>query len=380
MKELNGIEVVISIGTVSKVLLLVLSIALFLAFSVDIASASRCGQITVRWDSSEGANEYELYREGQLVHTGRDTEFTDSGLVLGQTYSYRVRALNRAGKSPFSREVRITSRDICAPERPESLYVHPYSCGGRTLVHWTPSSVAKIYELSRGRTVIYRGSNPYFYDSDLRINGNYTYTVRSWNSGGWSETVSDRGRSSDRCPPSAPDEIYSAKPEDLGTEGAMNVSLSSRPGDGTVTRRSGSRVAVFNVDVKHSDMVIKRVDVYFDKDPRLFLEEVSIGIGLSAWNSVSVPIDRDSVRVLSRGEEYHIRFSGLSFELPKDRSRNLTVRVTPRSGREFSEDMKVYLKNGSIRAEDTLLISHMLPIRGGGVQGDLSREFTVESR
>lgn len=377
MKEVTRRKI---IHTVTKALILTLSIVLFWTFQVDTLSASRCGQITVRWSTSEGAEEYELYRGGQHIYTGKENEYTDSGLIFGQTYSYRVRAVNRVGRSPLSREVRITSRDICAPQKPESLDVHPFSCGGKTLVFWTPSKSARVYELSRGRTVVYRGSDPYFFDSGLRINRNYTYTVRSWNSSGWSDSVSQRGIASDRCPPSTPDDIYSTKPEDVGAEGAMDVSLSSRPGDGVVARRSGSRVAVFDFDVRYSDMVIKRVDIYFDKDPRRFLEEVSIGTGFSLKDRVSVPIGRDSVRVISSGNEYRVRFSSLSFELPENRNRSLTVWVTPRSDRKFSEDMTVYLRNSSIRTEDTLFISHTLPTREGGFDGAFSRKFTAESR
>ncbi len=69
------------------------------------------GQIDVRWKAVKGASSYIVER---MVHGGpgaweqvkllSQVKFTDSGLVSGTTYAYRVRALAAAGEGPWSDE------------------------------------------------------------------------------------------------------------------------------------------------------------------------------------------------------------------------------------------------------------------------------------
>lgn len=69
------------------------------------------GQINVRWKTVRGASSYIVER---MVHTGTgnwaqvkvlsQAKFTDTGLVSGTTYAYRVRALAAAGEGPWSDE------------------------------------------------------------------------------------------------------------------------------------------------------------------------------------------------------------------------------------------------------------------------------------
>ncbi len=335
-------------------------------------SSETCGQITVRWNKAEGAEEYELYRGDELVYRGKNTKFIDIGLVLGRSYSYKLRASNRVGKSPFSATVHFVARDLCRPDRPSDLFVHSYPCGGRTIVHWSSVPQAERYELSRGRNVIYTGNLSYFFDSNLGLDRRYTYTVRAWSNGGWGDKVSASGRSSGRCPPFSPDEPFADKAE-LGTEGDMSVSLRSVPRDGVRVRTSADVIS-FDVSAYHSDMIVRRIDVFFDKDPGRYLDKIEIKMGMRVV--ASIPVSSETVSAVGRGE-YRMRFSDLFLEVKEDKATRLTVRVSSKCCRDHAQEMRVYLRNNSIRAEDTLFMSHTLPTAGGGPAGHLSRIFII---
>ncbi len=342
------------------------------ASTLSQVSGEVCGQITVRWGKVEGAEEYELYRGDELIYRGKNNEYIDSGLVLGRSYPYRLRASNRAGKSPFSPTVHLVARNLCTPDKPDNLFVHSYPCGGKTLVHWDSVPRAERYELRRGGTVIYSGDLTYFFDSNLRFNWRYSYTVRAWNSSGWGKEVSISGRSSDRCPPFVPDKPFADRAES-GTEGDMSISLRTAPRDGVRVRTSADVIS-FNVTANHSDMTIRRIDVFFDKDPRRYMDKVEIKLGTRVV--ASIPVNSETVSVISR-DEYRLRLGDLFLEVKDGRTTALTVRVTRKPGPNYSQYVKVYLKNNSIRVEDTLFISYTLPTAGGGITGDFSRRFIV---
>ena len=69
------------------------------------------GQLDIRWKPVRGATSYIVER---MIHAGPGTweqikllsqsRFTDTGLVSGTTYAYRVRALAAAGEGPWSDE------------------------------------------------------------------------------------------------------------------------------------------------------------------------------------------------------------------------------------------------------------------------------------
>lgn len=336
----------------------------------------QCAQITVRWKQSESIEKYELYRDGSLVYSGKETQFTDANLVLGQTYAYKIRGTNTSGKGPFSSEVMIHARNVCVPSEPQDVFTAPYPCGGSVLIYWKTIPSANIYEVSRGGSIVYQGPLTYFFDSGLPYKRSNVYMVRAYNTSGWGRETKIRGLSSDKCPPdSAPELVFGG--EEVGEEGYFSLSLRDSPGNGTTVGGIRRTIASYEIKAFYSDMVIRRVDLYFDKDPYKYLENIEIRV--NSRNRITVPVDRATVEVFSGGREYVVRISGLFFNIPQDKNEILQIRVLRKKQQNLTkkEEIKVYLKSDSIRVEDNLFISHILPGRGGGIDGNYVRSFVV---
>jgi fibronectin type 3 domain-containing protein len=72
-------------------------------------SVSNAGA-TLKWTAAQGADIYRIYRDGTLVGTTTAASSVVQGLAEGQTYSYRVTAVNGRGESAPSSEVTFTTK------------------------------------------------------------------------------------------------------------------------------------------------------------------------------------------------------------------------------------------------------------------------------
>ncbi len=81
------------------------------------ATASICGNdlLNIAWNASTGATSYQVYRDGgaTAVYNGSATLFSDTGLVLGSTHTYKVKATNSAGSSALSVSASGTVAPVC---------------------------------------------------------------------------------------------------------------------------------------------------------------------------------------------------------------------------------------------------------------------------
>src|SRR5207245_1513733 len=106
------------------------------------------GNVTLVWQapSNNGGSAitaYKVYRsstsgtEGYLVTVGNVTSYTNTGLVSGHTYYYKVSALNSICTSPTSHE--FTTRPPTVPSAPQTLQATA-GTGNVTLVWQAPSN------------------------------------------------------------------------------------------------------------------------------------------------------------------------------------------------------------------------------------------------
>jgi hypothetical protein len=83
--------------------------------------------ITISWDDIEGAEEYQLYRNGTLLTTTTYTEYIDDNIESGVSYCYNVRTYCGEGNySGFSEEActhvgEIDPEDPEDPENPDAI-------------------------------------------------------------------------------------------------------------------------------------------------------------------------------------------------------------------------------------------------------------------
>lgn len=139
--------------------------------------------LAVSWNASKGATSYWLYHNGTLVYDGRNASFRDSGLTVGTSYSYTVRASNSAGSSALSAPVSGTTLGV--PPTAAGLTAGSATASSLSL-SWTASPGATSYRLYRGRTQVYNGSTAAYTDTELAASSTYSYTVQATNTAGTS--------------------------------------------------------------------------------------------------------------------------------------------------------------------------------------------------
>ena len=182
------------------------------------APASNGGATILRY-------EYELDFSGIWISTGGTaTSYTVTGLTNGQSYTFRVRAVNRVGAGLASSSQSATpTSTVVAPDTPTDLSATP---GNRqVMLSWVqPSGGAALthYEYEQdgsGTWTSTGGTAPSYTVTGLTNGQTYTFRVRAVNSAG----------------PSAASGSQTATP--TTTEPEAPESLSFTPGDQQVTLR-----------------------------------------------------------------------------------------------------------------------------------------------
>jgi len=128
---------------------------------------SSCGNnwLNISWNSSSGATSYQVYRDGSgtPIYNSSGTAFSDTGLALGSTHSYTVRATNSSGSSGLSGSVSGTVASSC-PVGP----IDDASCGS---VSTSPSTIYPGNTINVTRT--------------MNNTGNTTWDTTTGGSGGY---------------------------------------------------------------------------------------------------------------------------------------------------------------------------------------------------
>ena len=162
------------------------------------AVAESSSQIEISWsastDAESGVGGYRIYRNGSAspLATVTSTNYTDTGLTAGITYSYRVRAFDlatpTANVSALSAAASATTPalpDVTAPTVPAGVTATAQS-STQILISWSPSTDVGTgvagYRIYRdgSATVLATVTTTSYADSGLTASTAYSYRVRAF--------------------------------------------------------------------------------------------------------------------------------------------------------------------------------------------------------
>ncbi len=198
------------------------------------ATATSSTSINITWNSSSGATNYLVKRDGSQVGTPTASSFTDTALNPSTTYNYVVIAQNAAGDSPPTNSVSATTFDPpTLPGAPTGLTATAVSHTQINLA-WGTVSGATNYIVKRNGAQVGTPTSNSFTDTGLSPSTPYSYTVAASNSA---------GSSADSTPATA---TTASAPQNFTMDGAADFGgyLVSSPGMTIYAALRGSRLYV----------------------------------------------------------------------------------------------------------------------------------------
>ena len=135
--------------------------------------------VTVSWPAVSGATSYDLVFGDKTYHVTGTSHKVD-GLSEDTEYSYKVRANNAGGSSPYSEPKTVRTLQT-PPSTPENVKVE--TTPDSVTVSWDPVKGAKSYDLMfDGKSYPVTGTSKKI--TGLKPDTGYTYQVRANNTGG----------------------------------------------------------------------------------------------------------------------------------------------------------------------------------------------------
>lgn len=160
---------------------------------VNLTATATSTEITVTWDPVTGAEGYELEIDGIILDAGVNTSYHHAGLAPNSAHTYRVRAKNDAGASPWSESV-TKSTLLGTP-----INVQGAATTTSITITWDEVEGADGYDIMADGVVIDNGNGLSYTHSGLEPNSVHIYRIRA-KAGGitgqwsaelseWSETI-----------------------------------------------------------------------------------------------------------------------------------------------------------------------------------------------
>lgn len=139
----------------------------------DLQASVDCRDVTLTWSPPAGGftGTYRVYRAAAasgpwavIEEKALTATYADASGTVGQTYYYRVTALDAAGYEGKGSGVASATPAACAPDPPTGLSCADPGIGGRLEVTWTPASQTEIFGYR-----VYYGSAPGTYTDSMEI-------------------------------------------------------------------------------------------------------------------------------------------------------------------------------------------------------------------
>lgn len=147
------------------------------ASPVQVAASQSGTSIAVSWSSVSGATYYNLYGRGALLQKAAVTNYVDSGVSAGASYTYRVEACNDNGCST-STDSNTVVMNTPPPAAPAS--VTATSDGSYVYLSWTPVSGNVLYTIQQvGQSTTFTTSLTTLVDAEVAAGNTYSYLVKA---------------------------------------------------------------------------------------------------------------------------------------------------------------------------------------------------------
>lgn len=153
--------------------------------------------IDLGWEEMAGATSYCVYRSStsgtgySRIYRGTNTNYTDSGLVTGETYYYVVTYTKDGVESPKSDELSVTTI-LVKPDTPIA-FAQGTLTSRFVVLKWNTSAIPAVYEVYRSEskngdyTLVKEVASNTYTDTNLSPDTTYFYSVSAKNAAGESE-------------------------------------------------------------------------------------------------------------------------------------------------------------------------------------------------
>lgn len=140
--------------------------------------------VKLNWDEAERATGYEIEVDGLIADNGTEITYLHNGLEPLSGHTYRVRAKNLGGKSPWSAPIDITTY----PEEPDLPNNIMTTAGEDEItVTWYKVPHAESYEVEVDGLSVMTVTEPQIIHQGLQPDSTHSYRVRAKNISGYSE-------------------------------------------------------------------------------------------------------------------------------------------------------------------------------------------------
>ncbi|WP_243182912.1 fibronectin type III domain-containing protein [Anaerosolibacter carboniphilus] len=139
--------------------------------------------ITVTWNSVNGATAYDIEVDGNIISNGNSTNYVHAGLTPNTSHSYRVRSINPAGKSEWSNMLTVITQDEALPI-PQNIEVEPYKT--KVIITWN-TVPGLTYQIEADGNIKNTGALSEYVHDNLIADTEHTYRVRSVKDGSYSD-------------------------------------------------------------------------------------------------------------------------------------------------------------------------------------------------
>ena len=151
---------------------------------VNISIIKTNESVTVSWDQSSRAADYEIEADGAIISTKNATTYLHEGLHPLTQHTYRVRAVNRGGKSAWSTPISVTTNPD-KPTMPNNIMAT--SDKDSITLTWYLVPYAESYDVEIDGQEVKTSTELSYRNMALTADSTHSYRVRARNVTGSSE-------------------------------------------------------------------------------------------------------------------------------------------------------------------------------------------------